>query len=137
MQRPKLFALVCLLTVANVAVRVLPVGWLARWVVGARGRRSGCREDAELLAAAVADASRRCRPCPTCLAQSLVLAGLFARRGLDAALVLGVAKCEGRLVGHAWVEHGERRYDAQRSGLARSGFAELFRVDRRGLVRPV
>lgn len=41
-----------------------------------------------------------------CLERSLVLHWLLDRQGLDAALRIGVARAEGRLEAHAWVEHG-------------------------------
>jgi len=40
-----------------------------------------------------------------CLARSAVLACMLRRRGLDAAVVVGVRKHAGDLDPHAWVEH--------------------------------
>jgi len=41
-----------------------------------------------------------------CLVRSLVLCRLLAGRKLAAELCIGVAMPEGRLIAHAWVEHG-------------------------------
>lgn len=41
---------------------------------------------------------------PTCLVQSIVLAGMLRRRGLDAHVQLGGRKTSGQFEAHAWVE---------------------------------
>lgn len=41
-----------------------------------------------------------------CLVRSLVLHRLLAEQGLAADLRIGVARADGRLQAHAWVEHG-------------------------------
>jgi hypothetical protein len=51
-------------------------------------------------------AAHRCLPRPTCLAKALVVFSLLKRRGLAAELVIGVAKTQRPLEGHAWVELG-------------------------------
>ena len=42
-----------------------------------------------------------------CLARSLVLTGMLARRGIPTSLVIGVAPNE-KFEAHAWVEFGDR-----------------------------
>jgi hypothetical protein len=58
---------------------------------------------ARLAWATRAAARRHLWPMP-CLPQSLCLRWLLARRGIAAELRLGVAREEGRLTAHAWVE---------------------------------
>ncbi len=46
-----------------------------------------------------------CAPRPArCLGHALVLSWLLARRGVTTRLVIGVARSDGELVAHAWVE---------------------------------
>ena len=45
---------------------------------------------------------------PTCLKQALVLYALLTRRGFHLQLLIGVAKTEGELEAHAWLEHQGR-----------------------------
>jgi hypothetical protein len=51
-----------------------------------------------------AGAARHLFFAPTCLEQSLVLAAMLRRRGLDAKLRIGARKQAGRFEAHAWVE---------------------------------
>jgi transglutaminase superfamily protein len=53
-------------------------------------------------------ASRLCPLPPTCLKKALVLFALLTRRGFDLQLLIGVAKTEGELEAHAWLEHQGR-----------------------------
>jgi hypothetical protein len=43
-------------------------------------------------------------PGATCLPQALAAQFLLSRRGIMTDLKLGVAKCEGAVLGHAWIE---------------------------------
>ncbi len=55
----------------------------------------------------------------TCLRESLVLVGLFRRRGIDAALRLGVQRSGAAIGAHAWVEvPGVGTWDAQAPAFA-------------------
>jgi hypothetical protein len=48
----------------------------------------------------------RCTPVrATCLNKALVLSWLLARRGTQAEVRIGVARHEGRLKAHAWLDH--------------------------------
>lgn len=58
---------------------------------------------AHRLAGAVARAMPRLPTDSRCLAQSLVLCNLLARRGLDARMIIGV-ETDGEFGAHAWVE---------------------------------
>jgi len=70
-------------------------------------RRVPVDRDAEIGTARLANAVRRTlRVLPTdtrCLTQSVVLASLLARRGLDAKVIIGVRSPE-QFAAHAWVE---------------------------------
>ena len=52
------------------------------------------------------EVARRYSPLPsTCLKDALVLAQLLRAEGIDAAVKIGVARGDGGLRAHAWVEH--------------------------------
>ena len=52
------------------------------------------------------EVARRYSPLPsTCLKDALVLARMLRAEGLDAAVKIGVARGDGGLRAHAWVEH--------------------------------
>lgn len=78
-------------------------GWLRQ---DARSRPA--RHDAAAareLARLVWAASLRSPVACTCLSRALVLCHLLRRQGLDARLCFGVARPDGGLAAHAWVEH--------------------------------
>jgi len=62
------------------------------------------RAHAERLGRLIDIASRHGTTKATCLPQSLALWWLLRRRGLPAELRIGVAKPDGRMSAHAWVE---------------------------------
>lgn len=109
------FALTVEITLAYVQVR-----WLMRrgdlraavaTVRGAMPREAGPSGDAALAFAArlgsIVGGRLRHLPGDTrCLARSLVLTGVLARRGLSSTLVIGVSP-EPDFKAHAWVEHLE------------------------------
>ena len=68
----------------------------------------GCRrglDEAQAIARIVHAAANRNPLRPSCLARSIVLVHQLRRRGLAAEIRIGVAKPDGRLAAHAWVEH--------------------------------
>lgn len=71
-------------------------------------------EPALALSAWAVDASARHGPCAgSCLSRSLTLLYLLRRRGVRGTLRIGVAKTNGRVDGHAWVEyHGRALNDS-------------------------
>jgi hypothetical protein len=92
----------------RVAIAVLPFRMVHRAVDAAQRRRRATPDvPQERIAAAVASVSRRV-PGATCLTQVVAAALLSARHGHPAALRLGVAKSEGRVVAHAWLENEGR-----------------------------
>lgn len=56
----------------------------------------------------VAVAGRYSLTTATCLKQALVLSWLLGRRGIETSLRIGVARQEGILEAHAWLEHQGR-----------------------------
>ena len=68
---------------------------------------------------------------PTCLKRALVLYALLTRRGFDVQLLIGATKIEGRLEGHAWLEHQGR---VIQGGQGRERYSILCCLDR-SLVR--
>lgn len=63
----------------------------------------------------------------TCLRQSLALWWLLRRRGIPAALRIGVRKEQGELQAHAWVEHdGQALNDAQGVTASYAAFQPSF-----------
>jgi len=106
-------AVTSLLTVAAVRIglAVLPFGRLRailRRVKSSPSRRPGAVPSAEELAWAVGVASRYV-PRATCLVQALALELLLARSGRAAEVRIGVAKQNGHLQAHAWVESEGQR----------------------------
>jgi hypothetical protein len=72
---------------------------------GATGGPPGSRDTAQRIARLVAIAATRGAYRANCLRQSLALWWLLKRRGIEAALRIGVRKEGGALQAHAWVEH--------------------------------
>src|SRR5437867_5183415 len=52
-------------------------------------------------------AAQRFGSSPTCLKSALVLWWVLGRRGVPAVLHIGVARQDGQLAAHAWVEHDD------------------------------
>ncbi len=121
------------LLIAAVALRVLPFR-LVRQVLWRANepRRLAAPGEVDVLAAAVARVAEWCRPAATCLARSVALTRVLARRRLDAALVVGVCPVGGGLAAHAWVEHEGRRIELEHTGGWSAEFSVLWRAGRRG-----
>jgi hypothetical protein len=107
---------VLLLPLTRLGLRAL--GW-RRWcaVLGRLGPRLQGRADTPLASkeqqaratARMVQAAARHGLCgASCLPQSLVLWWLLRRQGIPGELRIGVRRHEGRLQGHAWVEHAGR-----------------------------
>lgn len=94
-----------LLAVLQPGLRILPFKRLMR-LLAAGGPRPAARSPSpERLAFLVDLAARYQWPAPTCLVKSLAVYALLVRRGLDAGIVIGASKKDGRLDAHAWPEH--------------------------------
>jgi hypothetical protein len=66
---------------------------------------------------------------PTCLKQALVLSWLLRRRGVATSLHIGVARRDGRLAAHAWLERDD---DVILGGLDRADYERLLASDAAG-----
>ena len=84
------------------ALRLVPATWLLAGAVARRQPSLPLERIAWLLGVA-----RRHSPIrATCLTEALVLARLLRAEGVEATVRIGVARQQGRLRAHAWVEHG-------------------------------
>ncbi len=89
---------------ARIAVAILPFRVVHRAVEAVMRRRARpSLVPQERIARAVASVARRV-PGASCLTQVVAASLLSARYGHDATLRLGVAKNEGKVVAHAWLE---------------------------------
>lgn len=102
------------LTLAWLAVRLLPFAWLAR----AAGRLESPRLERSSHAAssdwravavgrAVTAAARRLPWHSTCLMQAFAGRLMLKRRGIPSTLMIGVATNKGRFGAHAWLLAGD------------------------------
>lgn len=114
----------------RVGLTLLPFRWV-RAAVGRVGRTSPSPPRSprrpEELARAVTAVSRFV-PRATCLTQALALQVLLAREGHRSDLQIGVAKADGRLEAHAWVENEGRILIGEHG----SRFTPLAAPDRAG-----
>lgn len=94
-----------LLALLQAGLRILPFERLMRLLRAGRTRAAARSPRPERLAFLVETAARYQWPAPTCLAKGLAVYALLVRRGLDATLVIGARKRDGRLEAHAWPEH--------------------------------
>lgn len=93
------------LALLQAGLRILPFERLMRLLRADRTRAAARSPSPERLAFLVEVAARYQWPAPTCLAKGLAVYALLVRRGLDAAVVIGARKRDGRLEAHAWPEH--------------------------------
>ena len=92
------------LVAAEMAVRVLPISTLSRWMQRVPPRRSRA---ASLTSSECAAAIRRAAtafPAGRCLARAVAASCLLRRAGRIATLKLGVGYVERRFEAHAWLE---------------------------------
>ena len=93
------------LLLVDVALRLVPVTWLLPRAAARISRTPSVPPERIVW---LLDVARRYAPArSTCLKDSIVLVRLLRAEGIDAVLNLGVARADGTLRGHAWVEcHG-------------------------------
>jgi hypothetical protein len=90
------------LLLVDVALRVVPLTWMLPRGAAAIRRTSVPPERVAWLL----DVARRYSPArASCLIDSIVLVRLLRAEGLDARLNVGVARGDGTLRAHAWVEY--------------------------------
>jgi hypothetical protein len=92
----------------RIALWTIPLDRVRRRFAGALPSTSNeAAADPKTIALAVRRASRLV-PKASCLTQALAARELLARRGIVGRLKIGVARKDGALEAHAWVEHDGR-----------------------------
>jgi hypothetical protein len=93
-----------LLLVADLGLRVLPFARFNSWLAPEVAAREADDAAVGRLVWATASAARHHLYPMRCLPQALCLRWLLGRHGIPAELKLGVARENGRVFAHAWVE---------------------------------
>ncbi len=96
------------LLAADLALRTLPYPRVERLFAPAPGGQAGGEEEVARLAWAVSAAARRHLYPMRCLPRALCLRWLLGRHGFESELRIGVAREDGALLAHAWVEREGR-----------------------------
>ena len=106
-ERRVLAQVLVLLPVTAVGLRMFGYARMRAFLVHGKGTRPAGRDlrAAQALARLVHGAAQWSPARANCLPRSLVLCRLLEKQGLQAELRLGVAKADGTLTAHAWVEH--------------------------------
>ena len=100
-----------LLLIADLGLRTLPFARLDRWLaptVTSTIKREADEAAVGRLVWATAAAARHHLYPMRCLPQALCLRRLLGRHGVAAELKIGVARADGALAAHAWVERNGR-----------------------------
>lgn len=97
-----------LLLLMEIGLRLLPFSRLHAFASNVKKRSAPPAPDLTVsrLAWLVEVAARFTPVNATCLKKALVLCRLLGRRGIASTLQIGVARCEGNLAAHAWLESG-------------------------------
>jgi hypothetical protein len=97
-----------LLLIADLGLRTFPFARLDRWLTPAvQGRKADEATVGRLVWATAAAARHHLYPM-RCLPQAFCLRRLLRRHGIAADLKIGVARQDGALAAHAWVEREGR-----------------------------
>jgi hypothetical protein len=96
-----------LLLVADLGLRTLPFARLDRWLAPVVKGEADEAAVGRLVWATAAAARHHFYPM-RCLPQALCLRRLLGRHGIAAELKIGVARTDGALAAHAWVERDGR-----------------------------
>ncbi len=98
------------LILARIAVRLVPFSWIISWAnKPPRNINRFAINEIPRVAWAVESAAARPWINALCLPQALAAHAMFRRRGLASQLYLGVARENGSLTAHAWVEIGHNK----------------------------
>lgn len=92
-----------LLLAADLGLRAFPFPRVDRWLTPALSPRTREREAGRLIWATEAAARHHLYPM-RCLPKALCLRWLLGRHGIESTLRIGVARQDGGLAAHAWVE---------------------------------
>ena len=114
----------CHLLLVDTALRFLPVTRLLPRAVGPIPRSTSLTIDR--ISWLLDVARRHCPVRSTCLKEALVLVRLLRAEGFDATMKIGVARRDGRLRAHAWIEHDGR---IVLGGSDHENYAALLPVD--------
>jgi hypothetical protein len=139
MQHPSMYfhriAALASITLASLAVRLLPFHWLARSAVWGRGDRRVDANDtlqAAELARIVLSASRRAPWRVVCLQEGLALQWLLRLRGFPSLFHFGIGSGDEGLSAHVWVSlNGQILIGADEAG-AHARVASFPRIGSHG-----
>jgi hypothetical protein len=97
---------VVMLAVARLAVRVLPAARLVAWASRPprRIRRFAAPTEASWVATAIEHIGAKPWMNAACLPRALAAQSILRRHGIASQLCLGLAREDGRLSAHAWIE---------------------------------
>jgi hypothetical protein len=96
-----------LLVVVALCLRALPFALVTRAARCVRPRRGGADGISPGRIASLVEVAARYAPVDaTCLTEAIVLSWLLGRRGVATSLRIGVARPDGGLRAHAWLECG-------------------------------
>jgi Transglutaminase-like superfamily len=100
----------CFLTVARLAIALLPFRWITKTIVTPPAPRpDGTRRTIRNVCNAVTTAVRRLAPSAVCLPQALAGHWMLYRRGVPSVVCFGVRRhTVAALEAHAWLRAGDR-----------------------------
>jgi hypothetical protein len=98
------------LLLARIAVRVIPAARVFAWANRpAHHTRRFAADEIGWVLWAIDAAAVKFRKETLCLPRTLATHSMLRRRGITSRICLGVAREQGKLAAHAWVEVGEDR----------------------------
>lgn len=114
------------LFLARVAVRVIPAAQVFAWANRpARRIRRFAADEIDWVLWAIDAAAAKSRSETLCLPRALAAQSMLRRRGITSRVCLGVAREQGNLAAHAWVEVGKDRIVASPGAGAFTRLAEF------------
>jgi hypothetical protein len=97
-----------MLVLARIAVRALPAGQVFAWANRPQRRvKRFAADQARWVAWSIDTMSVKPWIKASCLASALAAHAMLRRRGIASRLCLGVARDEGAVAAHAWIEVGQ------------------------------
>jgi len=97
-----------MIALASVAVRILPAAQVFAWANRSQQHRKRFAVDEmDWVAWSIEKMSAKPWLNASCLSSALAAHAMLRRRGIASRLCLGVARDEGALVAHAWIEVGQ------------------------------
>ncbi len=112
-----------MIVLARLAVRFIPPARIFSWADRPPGRINRfAGDEANWIAWAVETAAAKPWIKALCLPRALAAHAMLRRRGIASRLCIGVAREQGGLAAHAWVEVSKQKIDA---GVGEAGYARL------------